>query len=507
MPKLVNCLVQQQLLDERSAQAALAAAMQQKMALTTYLVKHKLIDSRDLLFYLAQYFALPTFDLKHYVYENAHKILSHDLINRYRALPVKVDPHTITLCVSDPTQDNAFSAISFHTSKQVNLMLGDEALLEKILASHCRPNMLLAKFFAEDEATYLTEPSEKDDEPIIEYVNHLISNAIEKQVSDIHIEPYSQHCRIRFRRDGLLCEAASLPLHAAVRVITRLKIMANLNIAERRLPQDGRIAWRQEKNIDIRLNCIPTLHGEKIVLRLLDANAVQLNLDALGLYTNQLQQLRNSINKPQGLILVTGPTGSGKSVTLYSMLRELNQTTKNISSVEDPIEIDMHGINQINVNQQIGLTFPAVLRMLLRQDPDILMIGEIRDLETATIAIQAAQTGHLVLSTLHTNSAAETIKRLLSMGIKDYQLADSLSLIIAQRLVRTLCHHCKQRDNDDTYRPTGCEQCHHGYRGRTGVFALSENLWDVAQQKVRDGVTTLSEIQRVIMDSKTNENI
>lgn len=507
MPKLVNCLVQQQLLDEHSAQAALTAATQQKIALTTYLVKHKLIDSRDLLFYLAQHFSLPTFDLKHYVYEHASKLLPHDLINRYRVLPIKSDARTITICVADPTQDNAFSAISFHTSKQVELMLGDEAVLEKILASHCRPNMLLAKFFAEDEAIYLTETTEKDDEPIIEYVNHLISSAIEKQASDIHVEPYSQHCRIRFRRDGLLYEAASMPLYAATRIITRLKIMANLNIAERRLPQDGRMAWRQEKNIDIRLNCIPTLHGEKIVLRLLDANAIQLNLDALGLYANQLQQLRNTINKPQGLILVTGPTGSGKSVTLYSMLRELNQTAKNISSVEDPVEIDLHGINQININQHIGLTFPAVLRMLLRQDPDILMIGEIRDLETATIAIQAAQTGHLVLSTLHTNSAAETIKRLLSMGIKDYQLTDSLTLIIAQRLVRTLCRHCKQRDNDTTYKAIGCEQCHEGYRGRTGVFALSENLWEVARQKVLNGVTTLNEIQRVIMDNEKNEII
>lgn len=507
MSNLVNFLVQLQLLDKRSAQSALSAATQQKMALTTYLVKHKLIDSRDLLFYLAQHFALPTFDLKQFNYEHACKWLSHELINRYRALPIQLNTQTLTLCVSDPTQDNAFSAISFHTGKKIELMLGNEELLEKILSTHCRPNVLLAKFFAEEESTYLTDSSEKDEEPIIEYVNHLIASAIEKLVSDIHIEPYSQHCRVRFRRDGLLYEAASVPMHAATRIITRLKIMANMNITERRLPQDGRVAWRQEKNIDIRLNCIPTLHGEKMVLRLLDANAMQLSLETLGLYPNQLQQLRHNINKPQGLILVTGPTGSGKSVTLYSILHELNQTAKNISSVEDPVEIDLQGINQININHHIGLSFPVVLRMLLRQDPDILMIGEIRDFETASIAIQAAQTGHLVLATLHTNSAAETLHRLHSMGIENNKLTDTITLIIAQRLVRTLCLHCKRPANDSHYQAVGCEQCHHGYRGRTGVFALGENLWDVAQQKVSEGITTLSEIRRVMMETTTHEII
>lgn len=503
MSNLVNFLVQQQLLDKHSAQAAHDAAQRESLFLTTYLVKHKLIDSRDLLYYLSQHFALPTFDLQYFDYQKSvDNLLSHELINRYRVLPLHHDDKTLTLCVADPTQEGAFAAIRFHTSKNIKLVLGDEALLEKILGTHCRPAILLTRFLAEENQPYQAEQNLQDDQPIIEYVNHLIANAIEKHISDIHIEPYAQQYRIRFRRDGLLYEAANLPPQAGLRVATRLKVMANLNIAEKRLPQDGRIAWRDKRKIDIRLNSIPTLYGEKLALRLLDINNIQLDINTLGLLPNQLQQLRNIIHKPQGLLLITGPTGSGKSITLYSLLHELNQAEKNISSVEDPVEIELHGINQININHKIGLDFPSVLRMLLRQDPDILMIGEIRDLETATIAIQAAQTGHLVLSTLHTNSAAEAIQRLQSMGIKDYQLTDAISLIVAQRLVRVLCPHCKQLTEDSaTYHAAGCERCHQGYCGRTGVFAFTESLWDSALQKVRDGVTSLIEIQRVIMET------
>jgi len=502
MSKLLEALITQNIINENIAQDIISKTQQQKTSVTAYLVKHNLISSRDLLERIAKYFSLAIADLQHYKYQDtAPVLLSHDLIHRYRVLPLRTDTQSLTLCVADPTQEQIFSTLRFHTGKHIRLMLIDETTLDNILNTYCKPQMLLARFLAEENQPYQTERAEQNDEPIIEYVDHLINSAIEKQVSDIHVEPYAQHCRIRFRRDGLLYEAATLPSHAATRVNTRLKIMANLNIAEKRLPQDGRIPWRRESNTDIRINSCPTLHGEKIVLRLLNTNEMQLDIEALGLQINQLKQLRNAYTKPQGLILVTGPTGSGKSMTLYSILRELNQTEKNISSVEDPVEIELHGINQIHINHQIGLSFPVALRMLLRQDPDILMIGEIRDLETATIAIQAAQTGHLVLSTLHCNSAAEAIQRLQSMGVEHYQLNDSLTLTISQRLIRKLCPHCKQLTNDQhTYKATGCEHCHHGYRGRTGVFAFSESLWDAAQQKVRDGITSLAEIQRVTME-------
>jgi len=493
MAKLVDCLLHFQLLDEASINAAIIAAENQKMALSTYLVKHKLIDSRDLLYYTSQYFALPVYDLQNYQYQ-PNMLIPHHLINRFRALPIALDENSLAICVADPTQDNTFTTINFHTGKKISVLLGDEKLIEKILSSHCRPNMLLSRFMAEEQTDYKIDSVEQTEEPIIDYVNQLISNAIEKNVSDIHIEPYAQLCRIRFRRDGLLYEVTNLTHPAATRIITRLKIMANLNIAERRLPQDGRIPWRDKENIDIRLNSIPTLHGEKIVLRLLNMRHLEIHLDALGLLPSQLLSLREAIQKPQGLILITGPTGSGKTVTLYSILRELNQAQKNISTVEDPIEIEMHGINQVNINPQIGLNFPTVLRMLLRQDPDILMIGEIRDLETANIALQAAQTGHLVLSTLHTNSPTETLQRLRSLGVTDHLLNDTSAFIVTQRLVRVLCLYCKQ-----TNQAIGCTRCHEGYNGRTGIFAVTEDLRESAQYKINEGITTQHEINRVII--------
>src|SRR3990167_11373159 len=280
-------------------------------------------------------------------------------------------------------------------------------------------------------------------ESVIQVVNRLLQDAILNHASDIHIEPYHQHCRIRFRSDSLLHEVATFPSPLAMQMITRLKIMANLNIAERRLPQDGHISLQNDHKIDIRISTCPTLFGEKIVLRLLNSSAIKSDIHQLGLTDTQQQLFLNKLKQPQGLILVTGPTGSGKTITLYSALHYLNKPEKNISTVEDPVEIQLPGINQVNINTKINLHFSTVLRTLLRQDPDIIMIGEIRDPETADIAIQAAQTGHLVLSTLHTNSAIETLTRLHAMKILAYNLAGSLSLIIAQRLIRTLCAHCK----------------------------------------------------------------
>ena len=363
------------------------------------------------------------------------------------------------------------------------------------------------------------------DEPVIAFVSNLIQEAIEKHISDIHIEPFETHCRIRFRRDGLLYEATTIPSHLAERVITRIKIMAEIDIAERRLPQDGRIIIRQSEKMDIRVNSCPTLFGEKLVLRLLNAKPAHLDITALGITEPQRALLLEKLRDPQGLILVTGPTGSGKTITLYAALQHLNRIEKNISSVEDPVEIEFAGMNQINANAKIGLDFATVLRTFLRQDPDIIMVGEVRDKETAQIAMQAAQTGHLVLSTLHTNSAVETISRLQAMGVPAYQVATSLSLMIAQRLLRKLCTHCKIVENE-VYRAYGCKHCYQGYQGRVGIFELIPMtkrlaqlvldggnamtileeakaqacmlLWEAGMEKVKEGVTSHEELLRVV---------
>jgi type IV pilus assembly protein PilB len=374
-------------------------------------------------------------------------------------------------------------------------------------------------------------------EPLIDFVNQLIQEALRKNASDIHIEPYEKMSRIRFRQDGLLHEIMEIPPILALRLATRLKILAQLDIAEKRLPQDGRLQHYHHKMIDIRLNTCPTLYGEKIVLRLLDTHKIALAIDQLGMTKEQLTVCIDKIQQPQGFILVTGPTGSGKTITLYSILQYLNQVEKNISTVEDPIEISLPGINQIPIHTKIGLNFGPILRTLLRQDPDIIMIGETRDPETASMAIDAAQTGHLVLSTLHTNNALEAMHRLQSLHISNYNLVNSLTLIMAQRLVRILCIRCKKKSSQPlsdsrstTYFPhyeaVGCTHCHQGYDGRTGIFELLPitnkirefllsgaplatfhtnlpdekfiRLWEMGMKKVAHGITSLAEIKRII---------
>ncbi len=357
------------------------------------------------------------------------------------------------------------------------------------------------------------------DEPLIKLVDQTIKNAILQEASDIHIEPFDHSCRIRYRRDGILHEVTQIPSHLAVRFITRLKVIAKLDITERRLPQDGRF---QLYDVDIRMNTCPTLFGEKVVLRLLNANKIALDISTLGFSDEQKKLFIENITRPQGMIIITGPTGSGKTVTLYSALNYLNSIEKNISTVEDPIEIQLEGINQININSKIGLKFSTVLRTLLRQDPDIIMLGEIRDEETARIAIQAAQTGHLVLATLHTNSAIEAITRLRSIGISSHDIITSVSLIISQRLLRKLCHHCKLLENPHH----GCTQCLNGYQGRIGIyefFPMTEyltelvlmnnitafrhfmkdngfsTLYESGMKLVRQGITSIDELKRVVI--------
>ncbi len=365
----------------------------------------------------------------------------------------------------------------------------------------------------------------QEDEPIIQLADKLIQKAIESRASDIHIEPYQDYSRIRFRCDGILTEITSIPPPLATRLMTRLKMMANLNMAEKRLPQDGHLLWQKSMNITIRINTCPTLFGEKIVLRLLDKTHIHFNLDQLGLLEQQKKLFISKLIQPQGILFVTGPTGSGKTITLYAALHYLNCIEKNISTIEDPVEIALPGINQVNANPKIGLDFSTALRSFLRQDPDIIMIGEIRDAMTAQIALQAAQTGHLVLSTLHTNYAIEAIHRLQSLGITDYSMLNSISFIIAQRLVRQLCRYCKQADQF-AYRAVGCEHCREGYHDRIGIFEcipitpslaqliatsastphlideIKKSGWislrDAGMQMVQQGITTATEITRVL---------
>jgi type IV pilus assembly protein PilB len=393
---------------------------------------------------------------------------------------------------------------------------------------------LLAKHLIQND---LLEPEFTEDRSIITFVDQIILNATLQSASDIHIEPYENYCRIRYRLDGILHKTNEISSNLASQLCARLKVMAKLDIAERRLPQDGHFQWR---HLNIRINTCPILHGEKVVLRILDASKILLDLTMLGLTEKQRNLFQHKLSAPQGLILITGPTGSGKTVTLYSALQYLNTTEKNISTVENPIEIPLAGINQVNIHPKINLDFSIILRTLLRQDPDILMIGEIRDIETANIAIQAAETGHLVLSTLHTNSTIETIQRFKSMNISTYHFVNALTLIVAQRLIRILCQHCKQPEltlqalpkdimnnhSKPIFRAKGCENCLNGYQGRTGIYEflpvtekiveliLSDesnyiiekealksgyiSLRTAGIEKIMDGTTSLMEIQRVI---------
>lgn len=350
---------------------------------------------------------------------------------------------------------------------------------------------------------------------VIQFVDQLFQNAVQQATSDIHIETYDRHCRIRYRQDGLLHQVAEIQNHLATRVIARLKVMASLDIAEKRLPQDGRfqIQIKPHKTIDVRISICPVLHGEKIVCRLLDNSSMALALGTLGFTTAQQSLFLEKIARPQGLILVTGPTGSGKTVTLYSALHYLNNVEKNILTVEDPVEIQLDGINQAPINLKAGLDFATTLRAFLRQDPDIIMVGEIRDKETANIAIQAAQTGHLVFSTLHTNNTVETLVRLISMGSNPYHLVNALSLIIAQRLVRKLCPQCKQIERipksilnkmgfqthltHQFYCAHGCSHCTQGYKGRTGIFECLPISQEIAASMMNnDDTYTLLRVAR-----------
>lgn len=465
------------------------------------------------------------------------------LCQRYQALALHENSQQVTIAVHGDVSQELISALRFATNKSINIEQWPLARLEQ--AQDRSPSFANTIVF---EATpeYLSSLNEDNEAPVVQFIDQTLRNAIQRRASDVHFEFYQQACRIRLRIDGVLQAVVSPPFHLAAQLIARLKIMGQLDIAERRLPQDGQISIQLDQHsFSMRIATLPTLYGEKVVLRILATDRQELPLDQLGMSQHILNLYTHALTHPQGMILVTGPTGSGKTVTLYSGLRQLNQVNCNVCSVEDPVEIPVFGINQTQINTKIELGFARVLRTLLRQDPDIIMIGEIRDQETAEIAVKAAQTGHLVLSTLHTNSACETLARLTQMGIAGYLLAASLKLVIAQRLVRRLCVYCRTPQKEALNFPkdiwpeplihwqaTGCEHCFGGYYGRIGIYeavcvtpeiqeALIKNasalqLAQIAQQQgqeallhaglslVAQSITTLEELYRVV--GVTNRN-
>jgi len=480
-------------------------------------------------------------------------IRNEQLITKHNALPLFLRGKILFVAMSDPTNLDALEEIQFNTGYSAELVLCDEKSLqvciEKVLEDESDA-LHITDIDADELADIDVEESksEEDDAPIVVFINKILFDAIKKGASDLHFEPYEKSFRIRFRIDGILSEVATPPVSLAARMAARLKVMSKLDIAERRVPQDGRIklALSKKKSIDFRVSTLPTMWGEKIVIRILDSSSTMLGIEMLGYEPEQQQIYTNALNEPQGMILVTGPTGSGKTVSLYTGLNILNTQARNISTAEDPVEINLEGINQVQINNRAGLTFSSALRSFLRQDPDIVMVGEIRDLETAEIAIKAAQTGHLVLSTLHTNSAAETLTRLLNMGVPSYNLASSISIIIAQRLARRLCNQCKAEEilsemqlaeqgfptdklaEIKLFQPVGCSHCTGGYKGRVGIYEVIKispaiasiimedgNSLDIAKQcqtegyinlrqsgliKAMNGLTSLAEVNRVTSD-------
>lgn len=523
------------------------------------LIQLGIIESSDLANHLSQQLRMPVTDLSGFEYADVCQQLGlRELITRFNALPIQNQNNQLLLAVSDPTHPSVEDEFRFTTGLNVELALADhkslQAAIRRLYGKTINDEAKQNKEISQDELASLVQLSDdelqsiedlsKDESPVSRFINQVLLDAVRKGASDIHFEPYEDVYRIRLRCDGILVETHRPASHLSRRLAARIKILSKLDIAERRLPQDGRIKLRLNRDtaIDMRVSSLPTLWGEKIVLRLLDSSAANLNIDKLGYDEVQKQHYLDALKKPQGMILMTGPTGSGKTVSLYTGLRILNTSEINISTAEDPVEINLSGINQVQVQPKIGFGFSDALRSFLRQDPDVVMVGEIRDLETAEIAVKAAQTGHLVLSTLHTNSAAETVIRLANMGVEPFNLASSLSLIIAQRLARRLCSHCKiatlpsvtlqaqfNLAADETiYQANhlGCTECTGGYSGRVGIYevmafndALAEavmnkasvaqietiakangmsTLLDSGVQKLKQGVTSFAELQRVL---------
>src|SRR5512138_1145832 len=531
-------LIQDGLLDEKSMQTAMTAAKDANTNLVSHLVANNLANAREIAIAASQEFGVPLLDLDAIQPDiETVKLVSDKLLAKHRLLPLVKRGKRLFVAVSDPTNLHALDEIKFQTGLSIEAVVVEEDKLQRIGTKAIEQVDTQMPSLADDDIdlenldiTSGEEDLEKEavgrddveDAPIVRFVNKVLLDAIKKGASDIHFEPYEKSYRIRLRLDGYLKEIANPPVQLAVKLAARLKVMSRLDIAERRVPQDGRIKMRISKNraIDFRVSTCPTLFGEKIVARILDPSSAMLGIDALGYEPMQKDLYMQALAQPHGMILVTGPTGSGKTVSLYTGLNILNKEDTNISTAEDPAEINLPGVNQVNVNPKVGLTFASALRAFLRQDPDVIMVGEIRDLETAEIALKAAQTGHLVLSTLHTNDAPKTLTRLVDMGVKPYAIATSVSLIIAQRLARRLCNSCKApmkipreallkegfgeeeiANGLQVFQAVGCTQCTDGYKGRTGIYEVmpvSEEIGriimgggsvlDIKQQALREGV-------------------
>jgi type IV pilus assembly protein PilB len=517
---LAKQLVLAELLTDKSAQQAYQQAQRNKISLVSYLVQNKLVKSRQIAEIASEHFGMALLDLNGLDKETQPKgLVSEKLIRQHHALPLWRRGNKLFVGISDPTNHQAINDIQFSTGLNTEAILVEDDKLseaiEKFFDSHASGLEDMADVdldgldieSVDDSKNDAIAGQDADDAPVVRFVHKMLLDAIKSGSSDLHFEPYEKTYRVRMRTDGMLREVAKPPIQLASRIAARLKVMASLDISERRKPQDGRIKMRlsKSKSIDFRVNTLPTLWGEKVVIRILDPASAQMGIDALGYEPDQKDLYMAALKQPQGMILVTGPTGSGKTVSLYTGLNILNTVDINISTAEDPVEINMEGINQVNVNPKQGLDFAQALRSFLRQDPDVIMVGEIRDLETAEIAIKAAQTGHLVLSTLHTNSAAETLTRLHNMGIQGFNIATSVTLIIAQRLARKLCSHCKrpieipretllkegfpeERIGTFTiYEPVGCDQCNGGYKGRVGIYEVVKNTPDLQRLIMAEG--------------------
>ena len=562
---IAQLLVQEELLDKEKVVQYQQTATSNKVSLQQYLVNNNIIPARKIALMVSHHFGVPVIDLDSIDLELIPvSLVSDKLIHRHNLVPLFNRGMQLYLATDDPSKQSSLKEIQFHTGLHANHLVVEtdklSTLIDKLL--HQKESQGLSDYFEEsqevDSLEFSAEDEEpesnvsaisNDDAPVVKFVNRILVEAIKKGVSDIHFEPFEREYRIRYRQDGLLNQIATPPASLSTRIAARIKVMSSLDISERRIPQDGRFKMKlsRTRSIDFRVSTCPTVGGEKIVMRILDPGSTKLGIEALGFSPEQKAHFLKAIDRPQGMILVTGPTGSGKTVSLYTALNILNTIEKNISTAEDPVEIKVAGINQVNIHPKAGLTFASTLRSFLRQDPDIIMVGEIRDLETAEIAVKAAQTGHLVLSTLHTNSASETLTRLVNMGVPSFNIASSVSLIIAQRLVRKLCDNCKTARDDVTtkglielgfsedeveglqcYKATGCKQCANGYRGRIGLFevmpmskklgemimsggtsidilkqAQLEGMLTVYQsglKKIKEGVTTIEEVNRVTVE-------
>lgn len=561
---LARRLVKDGVLDENIARDAFQGATRDKKPFVSYLVENKLANGQIIAEAASDEFGTPLFDLSSFNMNMAPKgLVDSKLIQKHHTLPLFRRGNRLFIAVSDPTNLRALDEIKFHTGINTDAVLVEEGVLALGIAKYLEASEEslgglgnleetglddLDIEAVDDDAKEDDNSAGADEAPIVRFVNKVLLDAIRGGSSDIHFEPYEKSYRIRFRTDGILQDVARPPINLAGRLAARLKVMSQMDISERRIPQDGRIKMKLSKSraIDFRVNSLPTLWGEKVVLRILDPSSAKMGIDALGYEANQKDLYLRALQQPQGMILVTGPTGSGKTVSLYTGLNILNTSEVNISTAEDPVEINLEGINQVNVNPKVGLNFADALRSFLRQDPDIIMVGEIRDLETAEIAIKAAQTGHMVMSTLHTNSAAETITRLLNMGVAAFNVATTVNLIIAQRLARKLCAHCaqpadlphetllhegfseEQLKTATIMKPVGCPKCQNGYKGRVGIYevvritpkisriimeegnsieiadaARSEGFNDLrasALIKCAAGITSLEEVNRVTKD-------